>query len=179
MRSSCCGVGPPTRSREAGIELFRTLQFILAVGAELALAAHTGNPFDANTITFFPQIFHIVGDCHDDTSPFVTRDAHGALLHLDAFACIFIVEEASIGATNTAVVDLAKDLAGSGVWDGDGCNFTFGGFTLTFLDAGFLMRWEMHRWYCGEIAVGCSLADEEQPGIALSAMPGRALLGLR
>ena len=125
MRSSYCGVSALSRNRKARIELLRTLELILAIGAALALAAHTGYPFDANTITLFPQISHIVA--------ITTRPAPSwpempiALLYLAASACIFILEEASVEPTNTAVVDLAKDLAGSRVWDGDSCDLAFSG----------------------------------------------------
>lgn len=117
MRSSYFGVSARTRDRKAGIELPRTLQLIHASDIELALAAHTGYPFDANKITLLPYISHIVGYCHQDASSFVARNAHCALLHLAASACTFIVEEASIEPTVTIVFDPAKNLAGSSVWD--------------------------------------------------------------
>lgn len=88
--SSNDGVVAPTRDCKSSIELLRTLQLIQAIGTELAFAAHTGNPFDANAITLFPQLFDIIGYCYHDTRSFVAHDAHGALGQLGRE---FIVEE--------------------------------------------------------------------------------------
>ena len=149
-KGSCYGVAAPTRDSKAGIELQWTLQLIRAIGAELALAAHTGHPFDADTVTLFPQLFYIVGYCDDDASSFVARDTLGALVHLGATGCELIVNEASIGSTDATVVDLAEDLAGSGVWDGDSCDLALSGGTFAFLDGGVLMSWELHGWLSGD-----------------------------
>ena len=145
-KRSCYGVAAPTRDGKPGIELRRTLQLIHAIGAKLALAAHTGNPFDADTVTLFPQLFYIVGYCNDDASSFVARDTLGALVHLGASGCELIVKEASIGSTDATVINLAEDLAGSGVWDGDSCDLAVGGGALAFPDGGVLMSRELHDW---------------------------------
>ena len=141
--SSHDGVVAPTRNCISSVELLRTLQLIQAVGTELAFAAHTDNPFDANAITLFPQLFHIVGYCHHDTRSFVAHDSHGALHHLGTK---FIVEERFIGSTDTTVIDLAEDLAGSWVLEGKIGDFAFGGLAFAFLHGAFLVGWEMHGW---------------------------------
>ena len=136
----------PTRDGKAGIELLRALQLIGAIGAELTPAAYTGHPLDANPVTLFPQLFHIVGYCHHDASSFVARDAHGVLMHLYPSGCELIVEGTSIGSTNATVVDFAEDLARSGMWDGDRCDSAFGRVAFAYLHPGFLISWEMHCW---------------------------------
>lgn len=140
-----------TRGRKAAIELLRTLQLIDSIGAEFALPAHTGHPFDANSITLFPQFFHIIGYCHDHASSFVTRDSHGAIMHGGTGSCVVIVVERSVGSTDAGVINFAENLAGSRIGDGDGCDFTFGGLARAFPDASFLVGWEVHGCEDGEL----------------------------
>ena len=140
-----------TGDREAAIELLRTLQLIDSIGAEFALAAHTGHPFDANSITLFPQFFHIIGYCHDHASSFVPRYSHGAILHRGTGSCVVIVVERSVGSTDASVINFAENLAGSRVGDCDCCDFTFGGLARAFPDASFLVCWEVHGCEGGKL----------------------------
>ena len=142
-----------TSNCEATIDLLGTLQFIHSIGTELALAAYTGDPFDSDTVTLLPELFHIFGYGHDHAGSFMTGDTLSALLHFD---WILIVKETFVGATNATIVDLAEDLARSRLGDGNGCDFAFGGLAFTLLDASLLFGWKLHGGRCGDgAAAGC------------------------
>lgn len=65
----------------------------------------------------------------------MARNALAALLHFGALGSKLIVEEGSIGSAIARLIDLAQDLAGYGVWDGDGCDLALGGSAWRSFDA--------------------------------------------
>ena len=86
-------------------------------------------------------------------------------MHPGAGDEVFIVEETFVGSTNATVIDLAEDLARPRRLDRDICDFAFGGVAFAFLYGGFLMSWERHGWWSGEMGMQVAYSSIQGDGI--------------
>jgi hypothetical protein len=78
------------------------MQFIRAIGAELASFARTYHPFDTSPVTGLPQVLH-VGVCqHDFSCAFVTSDSARRVGHRCTKGSPFIVQERFVRSAEAA-----------------------------------------------------------------------------
>lgn len=63
-----------SRCRKSTVGLLRTVQFVLPVGAHLADATGARNPFDACSVSDFPEVFDGITEGNDNPCSFVTDD---------------------------------------------------------------------------------------------------------
>ena len=88
------------------------MQLIHPIRAELAQAADARNPLDARTIAHLPPVVHGVSDGNDGASTLVPGYALGHLLHGQAKAGPFVVQERLVAGTEAGPIDLDEDLVG-------------------------------------------------------------------
>lgn len=88
------------------------MQLIRPIRAELAQATDARNPLDARTITHLPPVVHGISDGNDGASTFMPSYALGGLLHGQAEAGPFVVQERLVAGTEAGPVDLDEDLVG-------------------------------------------------------------------
>lgn len=120
----------------------RATHLVQAVGTEFALPAYACHPFDSDSITLLPKVFHILGYGYDRACTLMPSYALGCLTHRNTNRFPFIVYEGLIRAADTAVVDPAKDMTGFELGDVNGGDFA--SWLASLLDSSFLFRWNAH-----------------------------------